>query len=662
MNFAGKHFGSALLRMKKQWLTLLCLGLAAWPLSTDAAPAKTEKKDNYLSQVPPEPYHAIQKPEWVHGCNDSQHPSAQIEYPCMKVAVPLKIDGKLDEWSWRTAPEIHFLGYVNKTDPPFPTWAKSLWDDRYLYIAFRFEEPDIRVYWAFNAANASYRIMEERLYPKQYYPKGEYGPEESRVESSIMILDRFAKIFLDPDGDGINYLETHINALGNTFTAWYELPIQGCPDRGIPCEDNHVDMLYAMPGIRVAVFVDGTINNPTDIDNAWTVEVAIPWETLKKFSVKKRPPLPGEAWGLHLARVYRTEPGARNEYWGWPFLDVRASHQTEKYGKLRFVDNPRFKSFFSLDLPQTPEGIAAAAHMGVKQAAVPADWPEAARKAAAENGIRLFPVVSLMEWNDAEGTPVWQKLSPEQERFFAAQEGRDIDAADPDHAMRARGFKDTFGYRHGFARGYVRGRNVETFAGRILCPSSPENREMIKKRIKAIVGQKENAGVFLEGIGWQNYTDCKCPLCRAVKDKETIWTGFINEMADYAKSLRPDILVAVHLFPGMPLSVQNADSCHADLVMINAAWYDLADLWLIRKQAKSIGETGKRLIPAVAVGDSVTDISITAKTPERMEMELNAVVQGGSGMLAVKGIDCLLRHPELYRVFSGFAAHDKPAK
>lgn len=644
-------------KTQKRGLALIFIVLTLWTFTINGAPANATAPTE--STVPPAPYHAIRKPDWVHGCNDSKHPSAQAEYRCMKVAVPLKIDGKLDEWNWRTAPEIHFCGYVDKSEPPFPTWAKALWDDQYLYLGFHFEEPDIRAYWAFSPANAmdGYFGHQGTLYPTQYYVNDISTPMRGSPESRIKALDRFAKIFLDPDGDGINYLEAHINPLGNIYTIWFELPLRGCPDLGIRrTGENRIDILYAMPGIRHAVYVDGTINNPNDIDNGWSVEVALPWEMLKEFSVKKRLPLPGEAWGLHLGRVYRGQIDADREYWGWPYMEALDSHRTERYGKLRFIDHPGFKSFFAMDLPRNPEEIALTARLGVKQAAVSADYPEEARKCAVSNGIRLFPIVNMMEWNNSAegGQPVWQKLSPEQERFFAAQEGRDIDCADPFHAMRTRGFRDTYGYRYGFAPGCLRARNVETFAKRVLCPSSPENREVIKKRIKAICEQKENAGIFLEGIGWQNYIDCKCPLCSAVKNKSSIWAGFINEMTDYAKSLRPDAIVAVHLFPGTALSVQDAANCRADYIVANLAWYDNRDLWDIRKQADVLGKTGGKLIPATAVGDMVTDLNILVKSPERMDLELNAIARGGSSILAVKGIDCLLRHPELYRIFSRY--------
>ena len=67
-----------------------------------------------------------------------------------------------------------------------------------------------------------------------------------------------------------------------------------------------------------------------------------------------------------------------------------------------------------------------------------------------------------------------------------------------------------------------------------------------------------------------------------------------------------------------------------------------------------LGKAGGKLIPATAVGDMITDLNILEKSPERMDLELNVIVRGGSSILAVKGIDCLLRHPELYRIFSRY--------
>lgn len=99
------------------------------------------------------------------------------------------------------------------------------------------------------------------------------------------------------------------------------------------------------------------------------------------------------------------------------------------------------------------------------------------------------------------------------------------------------------------------------------------------------------------------------------------------------------------------MSVQEADACHADRIIAHIARYDNVDLWDLRKQAEKLGEKNGKLVPATAVGDIVTDLNILAKSPERIDLELSAIARGGSGTLAVKGFDCLLRHPELYQVF-----------
>lgn len=650
---------------------LCCAGLLlqAWLFGAE------EKKQTFESTVPPEPYRAIPVPEWVKGAVNSTHPSAQCEYICRKTAFPIRIDGRLDEWAWQRAPSVSFAGYVNKTEPPYPSEAKVLWDDDYLYVAFRFLEPDIRSYWTFNEANAPYFIKEweKRDYPKVYYKDGEYGPEEARIESWIMLIDRFAKIFLDPDGDGRHYMETHINAQNNTFTCWYELPLQGCPDLKKGTTDgNNKDILFSMPGMKTAVHIDGTLNNPHDIDTGWTVEVAMPWKTLKHFSVKKRAPLPGEVWGIHLARVFRSEIDNGNEYWGWPYLDIRASHQTEKYGKLRFADHDYFQSVLALGLPADAASIEKAADLGVTEAAVPAGYPAEARAKAEARGIRIYPAVSLMDWDEKDGKAPWQVMTEQQERYFAALEGRDVAPDDPDHAMRKRGTADESDYRFGDTPSPARRRKArDTFGHRVLCPSDPLVREIIRKRIKAVCDDPKNTGLVLEGVGFQNFTGCLCKNCRR-KGVEVL-ADFANTMTDYAKSLRPGIKVIVHQFPTFPYpgsysyrflgsKQQPEPEWKADMVLRTASWYSYREPWLVRTLAKQIAGIGKNMYPATAVGDIDTDLNIRLKSPERADLELQALLAGGSPVLALQGVDVLIRHPELFKIYGNYIHTGKKAK
>ena len=54
---------------------------------------------------------------------------------------------------------------------------------------------------------------------------------------------------------------------------------------------------WDMPGLRSAVHIEGSINNNQDKDKGWTVEIAIPWTSLKILAEgdgRALPPLEGD--------------------------------------------------------------------------------------------------------------------------------------------------------------------------------------------------------------------------------------------------------------------------------------------------------------------------------------------------------------------------------
>lgn len=56
-------------------------------------------------------------------------------------------------------------------------------------------------------------------------------------------------------------------------------------------------------GIKVAAHVNGTINDPSDIDKGWTVEIAYPWSALKECAHRDAPPKEGDQWRINFSRV-----------------------------------------------------------------------------------------------------------------------------------------------------------------------------------------------------------------------------------------------------------------------------------------------------------------------------------------------------------------------
>lgn len=68
-------------------------------------------------------------------------------YVCYRPDGKLKIDGKLNESSWKkaapTAPFVDISGEGFPT-PKYETTAKMLWDDEYLYVGAVLQEEDIK--------------------------------------------------------------------------------------------------------------------------------------------------------------------------------------------------------------------------------------------------------------------------------------------------------------------------------------------------------------------------------------------------------------------------------------------------------------------------------------------------------------------------------------
>lgn len=166
------------------------------------------------------------------------------QYVCQRTPSPLHIDGRLDEAAWQQAADItHFVDISggNHPAPRYHTTAKMLWDDDYLYVAAVMEEPHV---WA---------TLTKR--------------------DTIVYHDNDFEVFIDPDGDGHNYFEVEVNALNTVFDLSLTHPYRA-PQRPF------VQFQWNCPGLLVATSVQGTLNDASDTDRGWTLEMAIPRQAL----------------------------------------------------------------------------------------------------------------------------------------------------------------------------------------------------------------------------------------------------------------------------------------------------------------------------------------------------------------------------------------------
>ena len=278
---------------------------------------------------------------------------APRSYDAPRAESPPAIDGILDDPAWQAAPWTAPFIDIRGEDRPAPQWdtrAKIAWDDAHLYIAAELEEPHL---WA---------TLSER--------------------DAILYREHDFEVFIDPDGDALAYYELEINALGTEFDLFLDRPYQ---------RRGKANIAWDMPGLRTAVQLEGTLNDPSDEDGGWSVEIAIPWSALvppaglslaaaddsvpdaagdstRARSPGQRPgpaprsrtpfepgtpPRPGDTWRINFSRVqwplevvdgtYRrarvpTPDDRHPEHnWVWSPQGEINMHIPERWGTVRFV-------------------------------------------------------------------------------------------------------------------------------------------------------------------------------------------------------------------------------------------------------------------------------------------------------------------------------------
>jgi len=218
-------------------------------------------------------------------------------YDCLKAKKSLHIDGKLNDSAWKKAAWTDDFVDIEgdaKPKPRFRTRAKFLWDDDYLYIGAELEEPEI---------------------------KGSLTQHDS-----VIFHDNDFELFLKPPIDNPGYYEFEINALNTSWDLFLNKPYR---------EGGKADNSWDIPGLKTAVALQGTLNNPNDKDAGWSVEIAIPWSAFtSRLPVEK--PTAGTEWRANFSRVEWKAGQKREDNWVWSPQGVVNMHIPEKWGYLRF--------------------------------------------------------------------------------------------------------------------------------------------------------------------------------------------------------------------------------------------------------------------------------------------------------------------------------------
>ncbi len=246
----------------------------------------------------------------------------------------LVIDGKLDEAAWVGTASTALGGTRGGPGPGGETWFKVLYDEERVVFGLYAADEDA---WGSLTARDSKTWTEEVL-----------------------------EIFIDPDGDGKDYVELQITPNNVIFDARFAVKL----GRGEGSHEAQIEAASAWnSAMQTATFVDGVVNDAASLDKSWSAELSIPWGDLPGGKQTA-----GGQWRLNVYRFDkpRKEGQALNQIaWSWaqPFGSF---HNVERFGTLRFVGGGPLEV-----KPSSDEGFEPAKlpEVPVEKGAAPADSP-----------------------------------------------------------------------------------------------------------------------------------------------------------------------------------------------------------------------------------------------------------------------------------------------
>lgn len=260
-------------------------------------------------------------------------------YKAKKIASSILVDGNIKKEIWQNTDwSKRFVDMVTGDPGMYNTQTAILWNDDHLYIAFDAEEP----------------FVEAKLTERD----------------SIIFLENDLEVLID---GGDCYYELEVNAANTiyeVFFIWKDAYTKG-GKFDTPQFDVHQDQAYTfggdydrsgasfwkgthprgvrwaftnydLPKLQTAVQVDGIINDNSQVDKGWSLEIAIPWNSLGLLANGRSiPPQNGDIWNMLLGRFQKLMVGGK-EVQPHPAMVLNShgiydTHIPEKWSKIEFV-------------------------------------------------------------------------------------------------------------------------------------------------------------------------------------------------------------------------------------------------------------------------------------------------------------------------------------
>lgn len=239
-------------------------------------------------------------------------------YTVQKTNKQILIDGKDDDQAWKAinlSSNFNDIEGNHKEPPAYNTQIKMLWDDKNLYIYAKLEEPHV------------------------------WGTLDQHDD--IIYHNNDFEVFIKPYENQAAYFEIEVNTLNTILDLLMTKPYRF---------GGEAILQWDVKGLKSAIHIEGTNNNPNDIDQYWSVEMAIPFESLKSFGRKNKPEI-GEYWRINFSRVQWEHEITDGKYsrklkdgklipeknWVMNPIGIIDMHNPQQWAFLQFTDIPAGK-------------------------------------------------------------------------------------------------------------------------------------------------------------------------------------------------------------------------------------------------------------------------------------------------------------------------------
>lgn len=208
----------------------------------------------------------------------------------------IDIDGRLDESDWQRAPTLDFIMPWSdvEQDGAQSTIVRLLWDEDNLYIIFACVDP--------------------------------YLDSVVTAHDGPVYREDAVEIFATPSAADSTYFGYEMNIKGTLL----DYIAFGGGAEWTP----HIRFEWQSEGVKIATTYQGTLNDHSDIDQGWILEIAIPHDNFRHLG-GQIPPRDGDIWRAALNRTAGHQ--GQSGVWSDTRTPTASFHHADYFGILTFA-------------------------------------------------------------------------------------------------------------------------------------------------------------------------------------------------------------------------------------------------------------------------------------------------------------------------------------